>query len=130
VTESEKTYVFERVEGEEESEVLCTVIVGQQKYQLARANRVSPCGFECGYGGGGPHGLAFEVLADFLWGIGSDSLRNDQFSKTWKLLHPFVGRFIVPMRLSLGQITSISSAEISRWIAETEGTPAVPSPVV
>ena len=123
----ERTYVCERVEGEEEQEVVCTVFDDKDKktYQLARTNRVSPCGFECGYGGGGPSGLAFEILADFLWGTGSDSLRGEQFNRTWKLLSPFVGRFIVPMRLSLGQTAAISGRDISRWLAETEGTIAV-----
>ncbi len=119
----EKTYIVKRIAEKDGSKITCTVITRTSKYQLAEANQVSPCGFEIGYGGGGPNGLAFEILTDFLWGISSDSLTNDQFKKTWVLSSKFLGKFIIPMRLSLGESTAITGSNISRWLLEMRDTP-------
>jgi len=86
-------------------------------YELGETNRASPCGFECGYSGGGPLGLAFEILADFLWGISGESADVKRYAETHKAMQEFCQAFITPMHLSIGESASIRSEDIRNFLS-------------
>jgi hypothetical protein len=71
--------------------------------RLDLANK-SPTGFECGYGGSGPHQLALAILADFL---------HDD-AKALSLMHEFTVDVIA--RLPRDREWQLSEAQLTQWL--------------
>jgi hypothetical protein len=87
----------------------------------------SPTGMETGYSGSGPSDLAASILANYF-GVNQEHLIS-VWQKSWggkeglaqkvlTLHHAFKEQFISPRKLDPGQSYTISTDEISSWIAE------------
>ncbi|MFB6272163.1 MAG: DUF6166 domain-containing protein [Salinibacter sp.] len=70
----------------------------------------SPTGFECGYGGSGPHQTALAILAHHL---GDDN-------RAQALKHAFVRDVISQLQVPRDQDWEITGEEIDRWMAKEE----------
>jgi hypothetical protein len=118
MNDPDKTYIIKRIaDTRSDSRITCTVHSDVSIYELGERNRASPCGFECGYSGGGPLGLAFEIPADLLWGISGESADTKRYVETRNAMIEFCKAFITPMHLRIGQSASIRSEDIRNFLS-------------